>query len=394
MNIINLKIIFRSLLKNKFYSTLSILGVALTFMFLTVVFIAIRQMTGNISPDVNKDKTISFSSFRLENGEDVWVDSALVKNYMRLKVPEHIAYLNSQSPSVFHNERIVQDDIGYVNAEFFKIFELEYIKGKAFDINEENTPVVVMTEDYAKKYFGKTDVVGSKFELQGNIFTVIGIVKKAYQFSAAKYGLYIPYKFDRFIPQRDMEHTVFLKAKDKESVSLMAEELNRMNQQLYQQGVMKHRPISTKWNAMNVIDKTPVLASLGAIVALLLLIPVFNILSLNSGRIMDQLEELSIKKAYGASRLNIFKELITENLISTSIGALIGLILTIPFIQGLLLLVNEFSSQPLSLIFRMDIYVVIIIIAVTFIFSILSSFIPAWAISRNKIITGLKGGKS
>lgn len=394
MKIINLKIIFRSLLKNKFYSTLSILGVALTFMFLTVVFIAIRQMTGNISPDMNKDKTIGFSSFRLENGDDVWIDSALVKNYMRLKVPEHIAYLNSQSPTVFHNERVVQGSIGYVNAGFFKIFEFEYISGKGFDVEEENTPVVVMTEDYAKKYFGRTDVTGSKFELQGEVFTVIGIVKKAYQFSAAKYELYIPYRFDRFIPQRDTNHTVFLKAKDKESVKSMADELNRMNQQLYQHGMLKHRPISTEWKAMNVIDKTPVLASLGAIIALLLLIPVFNILSLNSGRITDQTEELSIKKAYGASRLNILRELIAENLISTSIGALCGLILTIPFIHGLLLLVNEFSSQPLSLIFRMDIYVVLMVIAVTFIFSILSSFIPAWTISRNKIITGLKGGKS
>lgn len=394
MNIINFKIIFRSLLKNKFYSTLSILGVALTFIFLTVVFIIIRQMTGNILPDINKDKTISFSSFRLENGDDVWIDSALAKNYLKLKKPEYIAYLNSQSPSVFHNERVVQDAIGYVNAEFFKIFELEYIKGKAFDIDEENTPVVVMTEDYAKKYFGKTDVVGSKFELQGNTFTVIGIVKKAYQFSAAKYGLYIPYKFDRFIPQRDMDHTVFLKAKDRESVSLMADELNKINQQLFQQGILKSPPITKEWEAMNVISHTPILVSLGVIIALLILIPAFNILSLNSGRITDQVEELSIKKAYGASRFTVFRGLITENLISTSIGALLGLILTIPFIQVLLLFINKFSSQPLSLIFKMDIYVVTIVIGATFIFSILSGFFPAWTISKKKIIDGLKGGKS
>lgn len=394
MNIINLKIIFRSLLKNKFYSTLSILGVALTFIFLTIVFIAIRQITGNIYPDINKDKTISFSSFRLENGNDVWVDSVLVKNYMGLKVPEHIAYLNSQSPTVFHNERVVQDAIGYVNADFFNIFELEYIAGKGFNVDEENTPVVIMTDGYAKKYFGKTDVIGSKYELQGYTFTVIGVIKQAYLFSAAKYSLYIPYKFDKFIPQRDIDHTVFLKAKDKESIKAVSDELNKMNQQLFQQGILKSPPIVKEWEAMNVISQTPILVSLGIIITLLLLIPIFNILSLNSGRIMDQVEELSIKKAYGASRLNIIKELITENLISTSIGALLGLVLTIPFIHMLLLLINKFSSQPLLFIFKMDIYVVIVVIGVTLIFSVLSSFIPAWAISKKKIIDGLKGGKS
>lgn len=394
MNIINFKIIFRSLLKNKFYSTLSILGVALTFIFLTVVFITIRQMTGNIAPDINKDKTISFSSFRLENGDDVWIDSALVKNYLELKEPEYIAYLNSQSPAVFHNERIVQDAIGYTNADFFNIFKLEFIAGKAFDVNEENTPVAIMTDEYAKKYFGTTDVIGSKYELQGYTFTVIGVIRKAYMFSAAKYSLYIPYKFDKFIPQRDMDHIIFLKAKDKESVKIMSEELNRMNQQLFRQGIIKSQPIIKEWETMNIISHTPILISFGVIIALLLLIPAFNILSLNSGRIMDQVEELSIKKAYGASRFTVFRGLITENLISTSIGALLGLILTIPFIQVLLLFINKFSSQPLSLIFKMDIYIVIIILIVTIIFSILSSFIPAWAISKNKIINGLKGGKS
>jgi ABC-type antimicrobial peptide transport system permease subunit len=351
-------------------------------------------MTGNISPDINKDRTISFSSFRLENGEDVWLDSTLVKNYLSLKEPEYIAYLNSQSPAVFHNERVIQYAIGYVNADFFNIFKFEYIAGRAFNIDEENTPVVIMTDEYAKKYFGKTDVAGSKFELQGNIFTVIGVIKKAYQFSAAKYGLYIPYKFDRFIPQRDTDHTVFLKAKDKRSTRAVSDELNRMNRQLFQRGILKSPPVIKEWEAMNVISHTSVFVSLGAIIALLLLIPAFNILSLNSGRIMDQAEELSIKKAYGASRLNIIKELIAENLISTSIGALLGLVLTIPFIHVLLLFINRFSSQPLSLILRIDIYVVVAVIVITLFFGILSSFIPVWAISKKKIIDGLKGGKS
>lgn len=393
MNIIKLKIIFHSLLNNKFYSSLSILGVTLTFIFLTVVFITIRQMTGNISPDINKDKTISFSSFRLENGDDVSIDSTLAKTYLRLKTPEHIAYLNSQSPTIFHNERSIQEAIGYVNADFFNIFRFEYIAGKAFTVDEESTPVVIMTDEYAKRYFGKTNVIGSKYELQGYTFTVVGVVKKAYMFSTARYGLYIPYKFDKFIPQRDTDHIVFLKAKDKESIKIVSDELNRMNQQLFQQGILKSPPITKEWEAMNVISHTPVLVSLGVIIALLLLIPAFNILSLNSGRIIDQTEEISIKKAYGASRLNILKELIIENLISTSIGAIMGLILTIPFTKALLLIINNFSSQPLFLIFRIDIYVVMIVIGTTLIFSILSSFIPAWTISNTKIINGLKGGR-
>jgi ABC-type antimicrobial peptide transport system permease subunit len=394
MNLINLKIIFRSLLKNKFYSTLSILGVALTFIFLTVVFITIRQITGNITPDVNKDKTICYSKFQLENGDILWIDSSLVKTYLGLKTPEYIAYLNTQSPAVFHNERVIQHGIGYVNADFFNIFKFDYIAGKAFDASQENTPVVIMTDEYAKNYFGQTDVIGRKYELQGNTFTVTGVVKKPYQFSAAEYALYIPYRFDKFIPQRNTSHIIFLKAKDAESAGAISDELNRMNQQLYQQGILKSPPIVKEWKTADNMEETPVLVSLGAIIALLLLIPAFNILSLNSGRIMDQAGEFSIKKAYGASRFSIFREVITENMTSTSIGALLGLILTIPFIKGMLSLVSKFSSEPISLVFGIDFYVIAIVIVATFIFSILSCFIPAWVVSGKKITDGLKGGKS
>lgn len=393
MNLINFKIIFRSLLKNKFYSLLSIFGVALTFIFLTIVFITVRQITGNISPDVNKDKTISFSSLQLENGKKYWVDSALVKNYLQLKEPEYIAYLNTQAPTVFHNERAIRSSVGYVNADFFNIFQFEYIHGKGFGKEDEDRPVVVMTKDYALRYYGKTDVIGEEYKSQGTTFTVIGVVENSYQFSAASYGLYIPYKFDKFIPQRDTGHIIFIKARDKDAVESMATELDRMNQHLFQQGILQSAPIAEERKPMSAITHTPVLISIGVIIALLLLIPAFNILSLNTGRIMDQTEELSIKKAYGASNLNIFRELITENTISTTIGALLGLILTPLFIHGIVSFINKLSSEPIQFILKIDMYVVIIVVLATLVFSILSSFIPAWVVSRRKIIDGLKGGK-
>lgn len=382
------------MLKNKFYSLLSILGVALTFIFLTVIFIAIRQITGNIAPDVNKDKTISFSSIQLENGDKQRVDSVLVKSYLQLKEPEYIAYLNGQVPTVFHNERAIRGSVGYVNADYFNIFQFEYLHGKAFGKQEEERPLVVMIKDYALKYYGKTDVIGEEYKLQGTVYTVIGVVENPYQFSAANYELYIPYKFDKFIPQRDMSHVIYLKAKDKDAVESVSDELNRMNQHLFQQGIIPSAPMPEDRQAMSVIVHTPILVSLGVIIALLLLIPAFNILSLNTGRIVDQSEELSIKKTYGASNLNIFRELITENTISTAIGALLGLILTPLFLYGISFMINKLGGDSFLFILRIDIQVVIIVIFATVVFSVLSSFVPAWVVSRRRIIDGLKGGKS
>jgi len=393
MTLINLKITFRSLLKNKFNSILTILGVALTFIFLTITFITIRQMTGNIVPDVNKDRTISFNSIEMENGNIHWIDSSLVKSYLYLKEPEYIAYLNSQSPTVYHNERWIQKSIGYVNADFFNIFKFSYIYGRAFTAEEAHTPLIVISDDYAKEYFNRIDVIGEKIKLQGTSFTVTGVFEYPYMFSSVKYHLYIPYAFDNFIPQRDTEHFIYLKAEDKESIAGMKEELFRLHTQFYKYGIIESSPLKANIETLNTIEVS-LFASLSTVILLLLLIPAFNILSLNTSHILEQTEELSIKKTYGASRLKLFRELITENFITTIIGVAIGLSLTIPFIHGINRIANSLSSESINIKLSIDLYVIAIVFTVTVIFSLLSTFIPAWSVSGKDIIDGLKGGKS
>lgn len=394
MNLIQLKIIFRSLLKNKFYSALHIGGVTFTFIFLTIIFIDIRQETGNISPDVFRDQVISVSFVPLDNGKELYLNAERFKFYENLKEAEYFAYMNIQNPRTYNNDKVIRGNVGYVNSDFFNIFRFNYLSGRGFTREEETSPVVVMTRSYAQDYFGKTDVIGEKYILLGNVFTVVGVVENPLYKSELEYlSLFLPHVFDNYIPQRYDNHTVYLKAKNKESVPLLSDEINRLHRQAYDKHSSGATPVAREWLPMNLTKETSGYIYWIVIILLLLSIPAFNILSLNTGRIMDQVEEISIKKAYGATREKVMSGILWENVLLTLIGTILGLLLALPFFNVLMSWINSFSPDPLAYNLRIDMYVILVAIAASFLFSVLSGFIPAWVVSGKKIIEGLKGGR-
>ena len=394
---IYLKIALHSLLKNKFYTVLNLSGTALTFIFISVVAIYFRQTTGNYPPEVYKDRTIQVSDILLENGKSVSVDSSLVSYYSRLKEPEYIAFFNWQSPFIFNGYKVIWTPAGYVNSDFFNIFHFRYFAGRPFNKNDEekNDPVLVMSKEYAAAFFGKPDVLGNKIEIQGNTYSIIGIYEKPnIQMRFSDNDLYIPRAFNTYMPQGDTSHDVYLKAKDKGHVNTMSDELNRLHRQFFQQGTINSSPVIKKWNTMKEDVSQKFYISLSLALLFLLLIPAFNILSLNTGKIIDQMQETAIKRAYGATQLTILRDIFLENTLLALTGSFIGLLLTYPVLSAINSFINKYSDTKASLTAHIDLPVVAAILLLTLIFSLLSCYIPAHKVISSNITEELKGGNN
>lgn len=395
--LIHLKIALRSLLKNKFYTVLNLSGTALTFIFISVVAIYFRQTTGNYPPEVYKDRTIQVSNILLENGKSIDIDSTLVAYYSRLKEPDRIAFLNWQAPFIFNGYKVIWSPTGYVNSDFFSIFQFRYLAGRPFNKNDEEKkdPVLVMSKEYAMAFFGKQDVLGNKIEIQGNTYSIIGVYERPnMQMTFSAIDLFMPRAFNTYMPQRDYSHTVYLKAKDKKQVNAVSDELNRLHRQLFQQGAINSAPVTKKWSAMkeDVGQKFYISATLALL--FLLLIPAFNILSLNTGKIMDQMQEMSIKRAYGATRLNILKDIFVENTLLALAGSFIGLLLTYPVLASINFFIHKFSNTRTSLTAHIDFSIIAAILLLTLVFSLLSCYIPARKVMNSNIMEELKGGNN
>lgn len=396
MNLIDLKLTLRSLQRYKFYTILSIMGIALTFIFISIVLMYIRQITGNVAPEIYKDRTIALDDYiPFHNGGSSNINAKMAEYYKQLKEPETVSLYNWQSPFIFNGNSVLWTPSGYVDSEFFNIFHFKYISGRPFNKNEEEnkTPVLIMAKEYAQRFFRREDVLGEKIEIQGTEFTIIGVFEKPnYQARFGNNDLYIPRTFNKYLPQGYDGHSIFIKARNKSDIIKVSDEINRLHQQLHHQRMLNHSTMDREWSAMSESVSQSFLISITVALFLLLLIPAFNILSLNTGKIMDQIQETSIKRAYGATRRNILKNIFMENTILTFTGAILGLLLTFPFLYALNLFINSFDVAGISLAMNIDIYVIIGLFILIMAFSLLSCFIPARKVTHSNIIAELKGG--
>jgi len=118
---------------------------------------------------------------------------------------------------------------------------------------------------------------------------------------------------------------------------------------------------------------------------LFLLLPTINLVSINITRIMERSSEIAVRKAFGASSSTLVYQFLVENLILTTLGGIIGLLLSaiaIYFINSADLISNmRLSLNPLVIAYSF--------LACLF-FGLISGVYPAWRMSRLNVVHALK----
>lgn len=126
------------------------------------------------------------------------------------------------------------------------------------------------------------------------------------------------------------------------------------------------------------------------ILLILLLIPAINLSGLSLSRMKKRTEEIGIRKAFGAKRYTILIQVLFENLITSLIGGVIGLILSYVIVfrmRDWLLDIPSGSTIPVNTL--ISIPVLLAVFAVCLVINLLSAGIPAYRASRMKIINSL-----
>lgn len=157
-----------------------------------------------------------------------------------------------------------------------------------------------------------------------------------------------------------------------------------LNNQLYQKGI---------WgNNVEEIAQSIVIQNrkMIFILLILLMIPAINLSGLSLSRMKKRTEEIGIRKAFGAKRYTILIQVLFENLITSLIGGVIGLILSYIVIfrmRDWLLGIPSGSVIPADTL--ISIPILLAVFAVCLVINLLSAGIPAYRASRMKIINSL-----
>jgi ABC-type antimicrobial peptide transport system permease subunit len=389
--------------QNKIYALFCVLGTALTFIFVVLVIQLIHIFTSSYPPMSNADRIIRLDSFQDTEGKNFNIQYTEANAFSeQLKDFDYISFYHDNGINVRANERLYSSMVGFVNADFWKMYDFDFLYGRPFT-KEECTgrrPVAVITEGTSQSYFNTKNSIGRKITFQGNEYEITGIVKNVSLFSTPTdmCTAWAPYVFDKFIPNGTYSFTIDVLTPSNISMNESRERISRAVQYYFDNKNIKvdFPPQKIKTLKESSTTKEGDMFRYGGMVALFLflLIPAINILSLSSAHTNNRAEEIAIRRIFGASRLSSFLQIMTENFLLVLSGSVIGLLFAIPVMKIIQQkIMNGSFMENLSLVGQID-YVVIFagVMPAIFVFSLLSGGLPAYLISKRNIALVLKGG--
>jgi predicted permease len=232
-----------------------------------------------------------------------------------------------------------------VSADFFRLFRAPIVRGRAFDPREDlpsGPKVAVLTQELWKTRFnGDPNVVGKTLSLGGEPYAIVGVLG---DFNFQDFGpapqVFLPFQLDP--NTSDQGHYFQVGGRLKAGVSLeQAQARLKVSADEYKRkfpnalGPNNSFTVQTIRQVLvrNVRSSLFVLA--GA-VSFVLLIACANVANLLLVRATGRKREIAIRAAIGGSRARIIRQLLTESVVLSVVGGLLGLAFGMIGIRALL----------------------------------------------------------
>ena len=410
-----LKITWKVLMRNKLFTFISLFGISFTLIILIVAASFFDYFTKSNYPAKKLDKIAFINDVRTwdkQLGEKSYQSYSqgppsyyLLDNYARtLKTPAKISIVSSHTTSVdnYVRSQKIELKIKHTDDEFWNILDFQFDEGRPYNKNEVKNAqkVAVISESVAKKIFNESqDAIGKSVEIDKINYTIIGVVKDVPYTSQYAYGnVWVPIttsKNDLSIKRLTGNYSAIILAGSRNDVPRIENE--------YQAALKK---IEFPFDGMNFIDShvVTVLDSfirfspinkktfgilLSAVIFTLLFIPSLNLISMNTTRISERLSEIGIRKSFGATKITLTGQFLTENIVITILGGFLAFIFSFIILKFI---------QPTGIIpsegFPLNIRIFFTGLLFCFLFGFVSGVLPAYRMSRLQIVESLKGGES
>jgi putative ABC transport system permease protein len=404
------KIAIAVLRRRKFFTFISLFGISFTLTILIVLAAFLNNIARSDYPDRKRDRSLYVMFMEQRNEKKGFRNSgppsfSFLNNYIApMKTPERvsIASLFSATNTYVNNKKLVIN-VKYTNDAFWDVMEFDYVEGKPYNAAQINNAekVTVISEDTRNSYFGDgVDAVGKYIETDNELYRVIGVVKDVPFIMMYAYGdMYLPYtlsKRDYRDKRLNGDYSAVILAKSKDDLDRIQEEYQEVISRVPMKGeefnkLLTHADtyIGSYTRIMFGNGADAGVGKLILIVAIFafffMLLPTLNLININTSRIMERSSEIGVRKAFGASSGTLIMQFITENIILTLIGGIIGLLLS----AGIIWYINSSNLIP-NIQLAIDFQVVFLGILCCLVFGFLSGVYPAWRMSKMHVVAALK----
>jgi len=419
-----LKIALRNLWKQKAFSAINIIGLAVGLCcFLLISMYVLDELSFDKYNQkaeriyrINSDIIFGGNALHLPVSSDM-MGAILKKDYPQVEEYTRIYASNGSKLVKKGSEFINEANVGHADSTFFNVFTLLSIYGDTKTaLNEPNT--VVITEKAAKKYFGKTDVLGKTIETNDDksptyqITAVIKDIPRNSHFSFDfifsmknvdyPWGNYMSHNFHTYLLFK--EGTDY-KAFEKNFVQYIDKYIMPQAKQFMQINSMAEFEKAGNKLEYSLIPLTKIhlhsdrpfeLAPLGniqyvyifsAVALFILLIACINFMNLTTARSANRAKEVGIRKVLGTERKNLVTQFLTES----TLIALLSLFIALAITYFVLPLFNEVSGKSMIMSSLFSPLTLPLLIALPFVVGLMAGSYPAFFLSAFRPIEVLKG---
>ena len=420
MLLFNIKIAWRNIWKNKIFSSVNILGLALSMACCIIISLYVWNELSYDSFHKNMPDIYRVTEKQNQAGTlyDVAVTPGPLAPSLQKDFPEIANTVRFGSwGGTFKNgiNNFEENGVLLTENSIFKVFNFSLIKGNPATALQSPDQIII-TEKIAIKYFGKSwqnnpALIGQVFRLNNETdFKLAGVAKDPPQNSSIQFDILLPLAYlfasDEWSNKwNSNNYHTYLQLKAGTDVGAFKKKIeNRLHvynaetkdllqlQPLKEQYLYSNFDFHTDWGKRSNIKYVQIFSGVGL---LLLIIACVNFINLSTARSLKRSMEVGVRKVNGASRRQLILQFLSESILIAFLSALFSIFiikLVQPYIEtitGKAIAIN--ITSPLFITFFLSFIIIIGLLAGLYPAFVLSSFKPVRIFKTNSKI---KSGKS
>ncbi|WPP50207.1 ABC transporter permease [Catalinimonas niigatensis] len=408
-----LLIALRNLLRNRTYTLINLLGLAIGISASLLMLMHIRQEL-SFENSFPKHKRISRASLHEWAKSSLPLAAELEKNFPTIEQTARLGQHRTFDVAMFEEKHIPVGKGYMADQEVIPMFDLEFVYGSKNDaLTRPYT--IVLTKSVAEKLFGEENPIGKSIQFGGmDDLEVTGVIENlpANTHLNFEYLISMPTQYDWLDEDSEesrgwMSVYTYVLFRDAQAMQEAEKEMQEFTYQFFkdrgatreelasEQAYYELHPISSihldgnREQEMGKNSDKVYVYIFSALALLIILIASVNFVNLFSTQVIKRSKEIGLRKVIGARRAHIFWQFLGEGLVVTLLAAALSLLLCmllVPIYNDL----AELSIQPLDLL-RLDNLILLFVIVIVIV--LMSSGAPSFAISGFSVMKAIKGNQ-
>jgi len=407
--IYTLKTSFSSLATHKSRSALTILGIVIG---ITSIILIMSLGKGAQELILNQIRGMGSAVIAIDPGRkpqglsdfsEIFTDSLREKDVVALKNPANVQGIKKISPLVSVNASVTYGSegkramiIGGSNlvAEIFEL-KLEHGQSLTDDHIAQRADVAILGSKLKQELFSDSDAVGEKVKIKGRAFRVIGVIAEKGQGSMFDIDnmVLVPYTTAQYyLLGISHYHEIIVQAESEEIVPRVARdiEITLREQHSITDPEKDDFYVTTMADAMERVGMVMTILTvfLSSIAAISLVVGGVGIMNIMLVSVLERTREVGLRKSLGATDKNILVQFMTESIILTMIGGLIGITLGASFAFLASLILKRVVSM--GWVFTVSVNAILLGLGVAVFVGVVFGLYPAFKASKKSPIEALR----